>query len=46
MSESPLLRRAGGIACLVLGAAMLLTPGPGLLVIFLGLRLLGVAPGQ
>ena len=38
----PLARKAGGIACVVLGTAMLLTPGPGLLVIFLGLELLGI----
>ena len=46
MRENPLLRKAGGVACVVLGAAMLLTPGPGLVVIYVGLRLLGVAGPQ
>lgn len=39
----PLARKAGGAGCVVLGTAMLLTPGPGLLVILLGLKLLGVS---
>lgn len=38
----PLARKAGGVACVALGTAMLVTPGPGLLVIFVGLKLLGV----
>ncbi len=37
-----LARKAGGVVCVVLGAALLLTPGPGLLVILLGLKLLGI----
>ena len=36
------MRRVGGAACLVLGTAMLVTPGPGVLVILVGLKMLGV----
>ncbi len=37
-----LARGAGGAALVLVGAVMLVTPGPGLLLIYLGLRLLGV----
>lgn len=40
--KHPLVRKAVGAVCLVLGAAMLITPGPGVLVILLGLKMLGV----
>ena len=35
------LKIAGGFACLILGIVMLVTPGPGWLVIAVGLGLLG-----
>ena len=40
--KHPLARKAAGVACVVLGTAMLVTPGPGVLVILLGLKMLGV----
>ena len=38
----PLVRKAGGVLLLVLGVVLLVTPGPGLPLIAVALRLLGV----
>jgi len=37
----PRVRKAGGVLLVVVGAVLLVTPGPGLPLIALGLRLLG-----
>ena len=45
MSAAELGRMAGGAALVLLGTVMIVTPGPGIPLILVGLKLLGVGTG-
>ena len=45
MTAAGLGRMAGGVALVLLGAVMIVTPGPGIPLILVGLKLLGVGTG-
>ena len=45
MSTAELGRMAGGVALVLLGTVMIVTPGPGIPLILVGLKLLGVGTG-
>jgi hypothetical protein len=45
MSAAELGRVTGGIALVLLGTLMIVTPGPGIPLILVGLKLLGVGGG-
>lgn len=45
MTAADLGRRAGGVLLVLVGTVMIVTPGPGVLLILVGLRLLGVGSG-
>jgi hypothetical protein len=46
MTRERLLRKAGGAALVLVGAVMIVTPGPGIPLILLGLHSLGEDESQ